>query len=130
MNADKMAHHAIRDIFFNHNMHWHNYGYSDEEVSQMIAAVRAVDHSDSTYIVTVNTRDSEGVFDVTEYGMTYWTFEAAEAAAQGRVNRSPWALCGHVRIISPDGASFNVGTVFPAADKKGMRGTDHGKADE
>ncbi|WP_143658551.1 hypothetical protein [Streptomyces sp. IMTB 2501] len=110
---DYMAHNAIRDIIVDHNTHRSGYGYSDTEVSQMIEAVRAVDNPDSTYVITVNTRDSEGVFDVQEYGMTYWTFEAAKTAAQWRVNRSPWALCGHVRLVAPGGASFKVGTVWP-----------------
>ncbi|WP_436764729.1 hypothetical protein [Streptomyces sp. URMC 123] len=98
-----------------HNNERSGYGYSDDEVRQMIEAVRAVDNPDSRYVITVNMENSEGVFQVLRYGMTYWTFEEAKRAAQWRVNRSPGALCGHVRIVAPSGASFKVGTVWPSA---------------
>lgn len=110
---DELARNAIRDVIVEHNSNHSGYGYGDDEIKKMIEAVRSVDNPDSAYSITVNIRDADGVFDVAEYGMTYSAFEVAKAAAQRRVNSTPWALCGHVRLVAPSGATFKVGAVWP-----------------
>jgi hypothetical protein len=68
-------------------------------------------HHTLHYTVTVTTVDSSGVSACLEYADTYTDPAAARAALQRRVDRNPWAVLGHVRLILGDPADTDTRTV-------------------